>query len=559
MNPLKSLRRSAIVLLAIGALVACDSDAPPPPPAPPPPAFTPVTSADWYGKIVGEAITTRNVHLQAGGLTQTNETSSVVTLTSTVSRAGVRALKIGGSWNHREVNDLVGPCFRQYSTSLSESELPEQTVMGAGPAPGVASGYYTVRVDERGEYAFAEAIGPIVPVLSAVALTSIDVDNYAAMGSCESSTSEATQRTDVGQIGAGIPLDRVKGKGARDGKSSSGQASWREGDTAYRLSWSLKKFKELEADAGGPYQVERGTKVTLDGSRSHGDIQEYVWTLTPRADCENTGEIGLTAGKSVEVKGKTYSFTAICGVDVRLVVRGPNDTEDPDTQQVTVRAREWKTPYTPPEITFIDEDPLVGGRNQCAFEPVSVGKRTGHYLHRTPDAPGYAVKQVDDPDGPFAGAFYLVSPDLKVWRREMLEEAYMAEHVGNGGEVVGEGSVYRGTGAPFNAELAAQIRAHEHAHSTLLEDALKRDRGKRNPAQLLEPLVANDEVRLRAAAGDSIDKSERVLCEATQHPFVFAKLGAFAGKSGRVQSAGGTFIADVANLQTLANDDVTCP
>lgn len=560
--------RVILVLAALCVGVACDGGggggAGETEPLPDP---QPGTSSDWYGKITAEATNAYGRTTRASAsMTQTVSHTDVVTLTSLVTKEGVRTQKIRASLSDHQTSDVVLDCYHQRSTSFTAAFAPETVsapgavtipglpggLPGAPPGtqlPGGSAGFFTVRVDEDGGYAFAEGLGPLPPSLVGSTIADAQTDNFVATSSCEGGVSDSSDVASTAPLGANVALDRVKGKVSRDGKSASGHETWREGDIVYHLSWSLKKAKELEADVGGPYTVERGAKVTLDGSRSRGPIEEYVWTMTPRSDCkDNTTDVALEVGQSAEKAGKTYTFTALCGVDIRLVVRGPNGTEDADTGQVTATPRAWQTPYTAPTSLVVDNNLQVGGTNQCAFEPDAT-KTSGHYIHRTPDAPGYEVKQVDDPDGPFAKAFYLVSPTLKVWRREVRELGYLGPN----------GSVFLGTAAPFNAQLESQIAKHERAHSTLIEAALKRDRGRRNPAKMIEAMASSSEALLRAAADVSISKSERVLCDATQHPFVFEKLKEFAGQAGEVRSAGGTLIATVTNLQFLAQDDVTCP
>jgi hypothetical protein len=530
------------------------------------PAEGPVagTSADWYGKITAEASTYRTERNVSGNLTQHVKHDEVVTMFARVTKEGARSHRIKGTMRSYTVTDITLPCYQQHGTSLTTAYAPEKDISTGVPAipgvpvPGLPTGYFALRVDEGGGYVFAEGVAgiPGLPPDAAMELQSLGgstiadahTDNFAATSTCDGGITQESENDTQAPLGIGVKLGRLKGQLSADGKSASGRASWREGDTDYTLRWSLKKAKELEAEVGGPYTIERGSKVTLDGSRSRGDIEKYVWTLTPRGDCKDTStDVPLQIGREAEQTGQTYTFTAVCGVDVKLVVHGRGGKEDADSGQVDVTPRTWKTPYITPEKLVVDDNPYRGGVNECAFD--AVGARSGHYIHTSSGKPGYEVRHVDDPDGPFVGGFFLDSSDLKVWRREVRELDYIGPN----------GDIFVGTGAPFNALLESQIDQHESAHSTLVEAALKRDRGKRNPAQLIESLASNDETALRAAAGSSISKSDRVLCEATQHPFVFEKLKAFANVSGVVRARDGSVVATVPSLQTLANDDVTCP
>jgi hypothetical protein len=542
---------SCIVVIGLVAAVACTPD-----------LGSPLTNlspgaSDWYGDIT--AVTTfaygRTTHPSAN-IVQTEDHSEVVTIHAKVSKEGVRTQTIKGTLHDYDTNDITAECLRQYSTSLTEGTAPE-TVLGSAVAGipglppgfaglGLAAGYFSLRVDEAGTYAYVD--GTPLPSLTGTVTIETETTNHVFFETCEGAHSDSSENPSMGPIGAGTPLDRIKGSVTKDGKGAAGDTTWRDGDMVYLLKWSLKKAKDLEADVGGPYNVERGEVVNLDASRSRGDIERYVWTMTPRgSDCQdNSTEVGLEVGQRAEHEGKTFSFTALCNVDLKLVVHGKNGAEDTDNSgEVNVRARTWRTDYKEPDRVTVNDNGLVGGKNQCAYEPI--GESQGHYLHRDDD--GFEVRQVGDPDGPFAKAFYLANPKLKVKRRESEDAAYIGPN----------GTVFVGTGAPFNALLQAQIAKHESAHTQLVAAALKRNKGKRDPAQRIEKMATTDETRLRAAADVSLSKSNRELCMATQHPYVFAMLTEYAGKTGTVKDSSGNVIAVVPNLQMLAQDDVTCP
>jgi hypothetical protein len=546
------MRFLAVVLLAS---IACDVA----PGVAGPFGPTPVTPS-WYGTITGVSTLAYGRTTSAPNLVSTEDHTLVVTIHSRVTKEGVRTQTIKGTIHDYDTHDVTTPCFRQYSTSLTDGTAPEKPLPSAADlpglppgvvVPGLPTGYFALNVDEAGGYVFSD--GTPMPALTGTGTIETETTNHVSYETCDGGRNDSSENPSTGPIGASIPLDRLKGTVSKDGKSAVGEATWRDGDTTYLLKWSLKKAKELEADAGGPYVVERGQKVNLDASRSRGDIEKYVWTMTPRgSDCKDTSTVvGLEVGQRFEHEGKTYSFTALCDVDLELVVHGKNGAEDTDNSaEVNVRARKWRTEYQPPEKVAVDINPLFGGTNQCAFEAVSTSNgqylRSGHYIHF--DSDSYEVRHVDDPDGPFANAFYLAGHTLKMRRREVHETAYIGPN----------GTAFVGTEAPFNAQVAAQILAHESAHTQLLETALKRDKGKRDPAQRIEKMASPDETRLRAAAGESLTSSNRDLCKATQHPYVFSMLTAYAGKSGTIKDSSGNIIAVVPNLQTLAQDNVSC-
>lgn len=229
---------------------------------------------------------------------------------------------------------------------------------------------------------------------------------------------------------------------------------------------------------------------------------------------------------------------------MKLEVSGPAG-DDADHGRVRVTPRDFRTKISPAQKVDVDVSSADGGRNRCAHDPI--GGSNSHFLHRTNE--GFEVRRVDDPDGPFAGAFFVASTDLELTRREEREIAYRGP----------SGAYFVGTGAPFNAQLQSQIEKHEAAHSDLMRDALERlRRQKRDPAQVMEKMASPDETRLRAAAGQAYFQTNREICQATQHPFVFRKLAELANVSGTIRDGSGNVIAIVSDLQTFANDDFTC-
>lgn len=97
-------------------------------------------------------------------------------------------------------------------------------------------------------------------------------------------------------------------------------------DVAFTLSPATK----LEAVPGGPYTVERGQRVTLDGSASKGSITKYTWKVTP-------GRCPGASARAKEHDGTTWTFTALCAATATLTVT--DGTTDRKTVPIAVTPR----------------------------------------------------------------------------------------------------------------------------------------------------------------------------------------------------------------------------
>jgi len=515
----------------------------------------------WFGRITVLQVTHHRANERPGpGMLQQVDATTKIVSEIDVSETGQRTELTVATQQHDQDVYLEAECANQHSSAFAEGSGRLEG-SGAGAYPGLPPGfdagalppgfdlgmitgssYYMLAGD--GADGFRLQMSPGYALVNVTGTSSARQE----LKTCDDSTVLSNNDTWSGAVSGAVPWDQISGTLSRDKRSAVGTKRWvppHDPETVYDLTWSLKRDKELVAKVGGPYSIQRGEQVTLDGSQSRGDIDEYEWKVTPRADCSDS-ELGLSVGKQVEKKAKTFTFVALCDLDVRLTVRG-RAGEDSDHGRVDVTPRDWKTEWkgsTPQVVDFGETS--TGGSNQCASE--STSEVSSHFLHRTLDAPGYEVKQVQDQEGPFHEDFYAVSPEMHVGRREAINLQYVGEF----------GSVYVATGAPFNQLLEAQIREHEKAHSTLLKGWLDQHRGSRDPMRKVEKLLGKDEESLRKNADAALAKADEELCKATRHELVFGLIpSTFEGVDGTVRNAsGGTTY--VPNLRRLANDRLTC-
>jgi len=268
----------------------------------------------------------------------------------------------------------------------------------------------------------------------------------------------------------------------------------------------------LRADAGGPYRIERGKRVRLDGSRSTGNVQSYTWTLTPKP-CPSCGEMitGDTPQPIVR-DGVRVELVALCDFDAHLVVADGQATDD-DDELVAVVPRPFKTkPEAPVKGDFDPGTDIVApcreaywGTNICAYEAGAGQPSDYHYLHRAPGTRtwltvGYLVGQVQDPDGLWDGWWYVTKSDLRMKRAELVHVDLGA---GTCGDLLNDGSFLPRTRIdPFD-RLREAVQAHEHEHTVALEKQLKAF----DPAKDIETFVVSP--GRRAALVEGTDRKIR--------------------------------------------------
>jgi len=289
-------------------------------------------------------------------------------------------------------------------------------------------------------------------------------------------------------------------------------------------SWNLSfEMPPLRAEAGEAQTVERGEKVTLDGSGSTGRIVTYTWTFEKDPKCMPGPDAhrGEKMGANVEV-------TVLCSLTARLTVSDGSD-EESDTTTITVNPRDWKTEfYHDPDEGILDPSvrPLYspylpafnGGANSCLEDGQSTSDN--HIMHPaatdgTWEGRGYSLFLVDDHGGPFDGFWYPSEYNVRVTRETLLNK-YIVE----GGPVLLAGlkvSFYdknKVEGTDIDGYLQA-VRDHELNHSLHFENWLRTG----DPAADIEKAVGQERDALKEEIDGILQKAESEICHAGKDPF----------------------------------------
>ncbi len=272
---------------------------------------------------------------------------------------------------------------------------------------------------------------------------------------------------------------------------------------------------ELRADAGGPYNVERGQPVTLDGSASTGLIRDYRWTFAPAGDCPESFDSG--AGKS----GVRSSVVPLCPMTATLTVTDGAE-EDSAAVPITVTPRDWRTPFqhVQPEVELEGAEPplilggilirYVGAINTCALD-ASQGE--DFHLFHPPAADGswegggYILRQVQDPEGPFDGWWYVDDYRVEIMRVTAINPYLLP---GGPPPLAGSEPFYEANqkrGADVAGYLQA-VRDHEYEHSLRRKLAL----ASFDPAEKVEKRSGAQRDRLKQELDKLIREAEKEIC-----------------------------------------------
>jgi hypothetical protein len=276
---------------------------------------------------------------------------------------------------------------------------------------------------------------------------------------------------------------------------------------------------ELRADAGGPYTIGRGVRVTLDGSRSRPasghQIVDYSWELTPLGTPEGCAGIG----QPTTLSGATVTFVALCSVQAKLTVRQDDQQEDFDDVEATVKARAWRTDFTTEKTVKCDKSfnfiggpqlmsSFVFGYNRCSRAGhFTESERANHWYEprggSTSDFEDgtYWLDVVAD-DGPFADVSYVSRGDFEIRRarwvnRKLCKDGSVWLRNQRAPSTV-EGWPSRAPECKFGkaqmARLLRSIERHEQLHSDLAEAALRK---LKDPAIDVEQSLGTDRTRLK--------------------------------------------------------------
>jgi len=286
------------------------------------------------------------------------------------------------------------------------------------------------------------------------------------------------------------------------------------------ISWTLSPGPPLVARIRPPYAYKRGDLVTLDGSGSLGDIQEYRW----RVKVEES--LADAPAWPREYTGPKVTFRALWDFTAELEVTSRTGGIDGTDQLIEIRPREgWRTTWTTPTQGDLTAAPMIAtekriGLNECAKHPEDKG---GHRIHKT-TASGktwsdvYEIGSVEEDGGPFAGMHYIVKQSLDVDRIERVNRRLKP-----GGDVYNLNKD-KGTLAAVEA-LLAQVKAHEAAHSSLMKKELDRlVQAGQDPAEQIEMVVALTSASAQERADDKIRAAETALVNASSEKNVKAIL-----------------------------------
>ncbi len=291
-------------------------------------------------------------------------------------------------------------------------------------------------------------------------------------------------------------------------------------------TWSLKPA-QLEAHAGGPYTVERGQWLTLDGSRSRSlkRIKRYTWTfIEVPSPLPNPEGLRAPPPPRADARKERSEPTAriLPLADVMVVLEIEDEkgsTAKSEPVLVHVKPRGWQPVPAEARPTIVAElnfdANLYFGKSTCAEDPGPHGRdEEEHYYHRPINEPswrntGYKRKAVEDSadgHGPFDGYWYLTEHTLVIARSPVINRKITPQ------DLTGVYAKNKAEQQPRPARpdtpyicgfdrIRQQVERHERLHG---ERILRAARGtftqdpRRygqpvDPVHRIEPLYAEDE------------------------------------------------------------------
>jgi len=323
-----------------------------------------------------------------------------------------------------------------------------------------------------------------------------------------------------------LSIDHIEGAAAQDAQTVSGTWTGKDddgGDLTY--TWELTRAEPVLVARiqASPSPIQRADQITLSASASTGAITRYEWEFAPIGeDCLLTPE-----GAAARLTGVSVTFQTLCDFTAQLKVSN-DQSSDTTSLPITVSARRgeaWKSKFKtqagPGFTKRVFADEIHFGMNQCSLH--GEDSTTGHMIHtdaennRTWREGGYVLAQVQDA-GPFQGAWYVQSQTLRVDRKERVNTAFLP-----GGEV------YQLNQSKNNLRdiqaLIEQIRAHEAAHSALVQEKLLQLGSEGDPASRIEKLVGGSgEDAFQFLVDYQVRDVETVLQEATADEQVKSRL-----------------------------------
>ncbi len=369
----------------------------------------------------------------------------------------------------------------------------------------IPNSWVEVQINEDGSYVIPLSIDMAIPTASLKTQT-----HTAGRSECPgtiTSNSNSSVDLEAGLAGHAILPEGKTDK--PDGDRLDGSFSMTEqtahGRYTISATWNLTRDRlpRVQAKPGGPYSVVRGARVRLDGSKSKGKIEKYVWLILPGEGCPAEFE-------ATSLQGSIQEFPVLCSLQGFLVVNGDGDS-DRQPFFVDVTPRKWKTDFSREGEDTFDEKilkvHLFLGKNRCAVESAE----PNHFIHPGAvsgswDTKGYTLSQVGE--GPFAGFWFVASETLRISRKTFINQRLLPP----GGEV------YKLNAATNLADMnlvIRQVRVHEKLHSDLAEERLKNGDPDFDPAVRIERLLGKDRKALAFDADFAVRDAETEIGKAS--------------------------------------------
>jgi hypothetical protein len=282
------------------------------------------------------------------------------------------------------------------------------------------------------------------------------------------------------------------------------------------------KPKKLKAIPGGPYTVERGTPLQLDGSKSTGAITGYTWTFTRGAGCP--ASVTLGSGK---LTGSQQTATLLCPVTAKLTVTDGKST-DSATVPVSVTPRSWETPFSLAaegfDTGYLATAPWYnslsggyeGGASICGLCE-GTADESSNLLHPAPKggsweaAKGYEIRQVEEPEKPFDGYWYVAEYNVEMNRKTVINPFVLPASSGGKELPYGMGTFYQhNLDARYKVDgYLAGIRQHEKDHADRMKQALR----SADPAKDIEKMIEKDKNTVKNNADKKLKDTEKLICQ----------------------------------------------
>lgn len=310
------------------------------------------------------------------------------------------------------------------------------------------------------------------------------------------------------------------------------------------LQWTLKPLDDSLRAVPSASAVVRGETVTLDGSKSTGHPDRFLWKIEPLAcpggaiaypskvesnpNASTTTDYQGPTAPAKTLEGKSVSFIALCDFKATLEVSSRERSVASEPLLVSVQARAWSIEPTKPKkggsfknqyqlyLPCGGEHLCLLGLNYCAIDEEKIVDHR-HWLHHSHATPGnyegkegFTVGAVPQSDpGPFAGMSYVKEHHLRIARAEAVNSDLVSriKELHEQGPAKGWKGALKKKLSAYNKDyqrLVTSVREHEATHTRLAMEAFA---AGEDPARLIEWMVGDkpEDVALYAnmACGDA--------------------------------------------------------